>query len=115
SGFPEVIFGPGKTVEQIVTLLRELGGSGAPTMATRVEPEVARQVLAALPDARYLEVPRLVVRGPTPAPDQGRGPIAVLTAGTSDIPVAEEAAVTAELAGNRVERVFDVGVAGIHR
>jgi NCAIR mutase (PurE)-related protein len=115
SGFPEVIFGPGKTVEQIVTLLRELGGSGAPTMATRIDPEVARQVLAALPDARYLEVPRLLVRGPTPAPDQGRGSIAVLTAGTSDIPVAEEAAVTAELAGNRVERVFDVGVAGIHR
>ena len=68
-----------------------------------------------MPDARYLEVPRLLVRGPMPAPDRGRGTIAVLTAGTSDIPVAEEAAVTAELAGNKVERVFDVGVAGIHR
>jgi pyridinium-3,5-biscarboxylic acid mononucleotide synthase len=117
SGFPEVIFGPGKTVEQIVTLLRELGerAGGVPVMATRIEAEVARQVLAALPDARYLDVPRLLVRGPMPAPDQGRGTVAVLTAGTSDIPVAEEAAVTAELAGNRVERVFDVGVAGLHR
>jgi pyridinium-3,5-biscarboxylic acid mononucleotide synthase len=116
SGFPEVIFGTGKTPEQIATLLRELGGQGSsPVMATRITPEVAGQVLALLPDARYLEVPRLLVRGPTPAADGGRGPIAVLTAGTSDIPVAEEAAVTAELAGNQVTRVFDVGVAGIHR
>jgi NCAIR mutase (PurE)-related protein len=115
SGFPEVIFGTGKTVEQISTLLRELGGAGVPVMATRIPPDVAQQVQAVLPDARYLEVPRLLVRGPAPAPTAGRGTIAVLTAGTSDIPVAEEAAVTAELAGNRVERVFDVGVAGIHR
>jgi NCAIR mutase (PurE)-related protein len=115
SGFPEVIFGPGKTAEQIATLLKELGAPGATTMATRVTPEVAQAVLATVPDARYLEVPRLLIRGPMPAPDRGRGTIAVLTAGTSDIPVAEEAAVTAELAGNKVERVFDVGVAGIHR
>ncbi len=122
SGFPEVIFGPGKTPEQITTLLRELGDAGgsqgtavAPVMATRITPDVAQAVLALLPDARYLEVPRLLVRGPASVPDAGRGIIAVLTAGTSDIPVAEEAAVTAELSGNRVTRVFDVGVAGIHR
>jgi NCAIR mutase (PurE)-related protein len=115
SGFPEVIFGTGKSVEQIATLMRELGGSTVPVMATRIPPDVAEKVREALPDVRYLEVPRLLVRGATPAPTAGRGTIAVLTAGTSDIPVAEEAAVTAELAGNRVERVFDVGVAGIHR
>jgi NCAIR mutase (PurE)-related protein len=68
-----------------------------------------------LPEARYLAVPRVVVLGPMPAPDRGRGPIAVLSAGTADIPVAEEAALTAELAGNQIERIFDVGVAGLHR
>ena len=115
SGFPEVIFGPGKTPQQIATLLRELRQGPAPVMATRIVPEVAREVLALVPDARYLEAPRLLVRGEAPPATQGRGTIAVLTAGTSDIPVAEEAAVTAELAGHRVERVFDVGVAGLHR
>ena len=115
SGFPEVILGTGKTVDQIVTLLRELGARGTTVMATRVSPEVAQQALAQLPAARYLEVPRILTLGSPPATKLGRGTIAVLTAGTSDIPVAEEAAVTAEMAGNEVVRVFDVGVAGIHR
>ncbi len=115
TGFPEVVLGQGKTVSQIVAILIELNRAGATVMATRVDAEAARGILAALPAAEYLAVPRLIVLGPMPAPDQGRGTIAVLTAGTSDIPVAEEAAVTAELAGNRVHRVFDVGVAGLHR
>jgi pyridinium-3,5-biscarboxylic acid mononucleotide synthase len=115
SGFPEVVLGTGKTPEQISTLLRELGGSGATVMATRVPPDAAAKVLLGIPEARYLDVPQMVVLGPTPPPERGRGTIAVLSAGTSDIPVAEEAAVTAELAGNRVVRVFDVGVAGLHR
>ena len=115
SGFPEVILGTGKTVDQIASLLRELGSRGTAIMATRVAPDVAAAVLAQLPEARYLEVPRILVKGDPPAVKQGRGTIAVLTAGTSDIPVAEEAAVTAEMAGNEVVRVFDVGVAGIHR
>ena len=68
-----------------------------------------------MPAARYLPVPRAIVLGPTPAPDRGRGPSPCVSAGTADIPVAEEAALTAELAGNRVERLFDVGVAGLHR
>jgi NCAIR mutase (PurE)-related protein len=72
-------------------------------------------VLATVPAARYLEGARMVVLGPAPEPTRGRGTIAVLTAGTADIPIAEEAAVTAELDGNRVERIFDVGVAGLHR
>jgi NCAIR mutase (PurE)-related protein len=115
TGFPEVIFGTGKTPSQIATLLTELGRDGATVMATRIVPEVASEVLAAVPAARYLEGPHMVVLGPTPEPTRGRGTIAVLSAGTADIPIAEEAAVTAELDGNRVERVFDVGVAGLHR
>lgn len=116
SGFPEVIFGPGKTPSQIAALLRELRQGGeTPVMATRITRDVAAEVLALIPEARYLEVPNLLVLGTPPPAEQGRGTIAVLTAGTSDIPVAEEAAFTAELAGHKVVRIFDVGVAGLHR
>ena len=114
TGFPEVILGSGKTPEQIATLLAELGRDGVPVMATRMTPESAAQVLALVPGARYLEVARIVALG-GPPPPRGRGMIAVVSAGTADIPVAEEAAVTAELDGNQVTRVFDVGVAGLHR
>lgn len=115
TGFPEVIFGTGKTPAQIATLLGELGKGGATVLATRIPAEVAREVRATVPAARYLEVPRILVLGPSPEPTRGRGGIAVLTAGTADIPVAEEAAVTAELDGNQVTRIFDVGVSGLHR
>jgi pyridinium-3,5-biscarboxylic acid mononucleotide synthase len=119
TGFPEVVLGTGKTAEQIAAILNELAqgiaAAGEPVFATRVPPEAAEQILRAVPGARYLPVPRAIVVGETPAPDRGRGPIAVVSAGTSDVPVAEEAALTAELAGNRVDRIFDVGVAGLHR
>jgi pyridinium-3,5-biscarboxylic acid mononucleotide synthase len=115
TGFPEVVLGQGKTPEQIAAILVQLASAGSTALATRVGPEAAEVVLAAVPTARYLPVPRAIVLGPTPALDRGRGSIAVVSAGTADIPVAEEAALTAELAGNRVERLFDVGVAGIHR
>jgi pyridinium-3,5-biscarboxylic acid mononucleotide synthase len=115
TGFPEVVLGQGKTPEQIAAILVQLASAGSTALATRVSAEAAAVVLAAVPTARYLPVPRAIVLGPTPAPDRGRGSIAVVSAGTADIPVAEEAALTAELAGNRVERLFDVGVAGIHR
>jgi pyridinium-3,5-biscarboxylic acid mononucleotide synthase len=114
TGFPEVVLGTGKTAPQIAALLTELGRAGAAVMATRVSGDKAAQVIAAVPEARYLEVPRIVILGDPPA-DRGRGVIVVLTAGTADIPVAEEAAVTAEMDGNRVVRIFDVGVAGLHR
>src|SRR5437870_4635738 len=81
TGCPEVILGSGKTPAQIATLLVELGRGGGPVMATRVPADAAAQVLAAVPDARYLDVPRIVVLG-GPPPDRGRGVIAVLTAGT---------------------------------
>ena len=115
TGFPEVVFGSGKSATQIATLLRELGRGGATVMATRVTPEVAEQVSGELSAVRYFEIARMLVFGPQPAPDRGRGVVGVLSAGTSDIPVAEEAAVTAETDGNRVVRIFDVGVAGLHR
>jgi hypothetical protein len=115
TGFPEVILGTGKTAAQIATLLVELGRAGETVMATRVPPGMAGEILAAVPHARYLEAGRIVVNGPAPEPTRGRGAIAVLSAGTADIPVAEEAATTAELDGNSVERIFDVGVAGLHR
>jgi hypothetical protein len=119
TGFPEVVLGQGKTAEQIAAILIELGRGGSTVMATRVAADMAPAVVAAVAAAglspRNLSVPRVVVVGPTPPPDPTRGIIAVLSAGTADIPVAEEAALTAELSGNRVERIFDVGVAGIHR
>ena len=117
TGFPEVVLGEGKTPAQIAAILNVLreGGGEVPVFATRVSAEAAPAVTAAVPGARYLPVPRAVVVGETPAPDLGRGVIAVLSAGTSDVPVAEEAALTAELAGNRVARIYDVGVAGLHR
>jgi pyridinium-3,5-biscarboxylic acid mononucleotide synthase len=115
TGFPEVVLGQGKTPEQIAAILSELARGGSTVMATRVDEAAAAHVVAAVSGARYLPVPRAVVVGPMPAPDRGRGPIVVLTAGTSDVPVAEEAALTAELAGNHVDRIYDVGVAGLHR
>lgn len=115
TGFPEVVLGQGKTPAQIATLLVELGHAGATVMATRVGAEAASEIRRLVPDAQYHAAARIVVHGRPPAQDRGRGTIAVLTAGTSDIPVAEEAAVTAEMDGNRVVRVFDVGVAGLHR
>jgi hypothetical protein len=115
TGFPEVVLGEGKTPEQIAAILVELARGGSTVLATRVSPEAAEIVRAAVPEARHFPVPRALVVGRTPAPDKGRGTIAVVSAGTADVPVAEEAALTAELAGNHVERLFDVGVAGLHR
>jgi NCAIR mutase (PurE)-related protein len=114
TGFPEVVLGTGKTAAQIATLLVELNRGGATVMATRVGADTAGLVSATVPAVRYHQTARMLVLGDTP-PERGRGVIAVLSAGTADIPVAEEAAVTAEMDGNRVVRIFDVGVAGIHR
>jgi NCAIR mutase (PurE)-related protein len=113
-GLPEVIYGPGKTAEQIVEIIRALRASGQNSFATRVSREQFVIVKEALPEAIYHERARAVTLDivPLPAP---RGQVAVVSAGTSDLPVAEEAALTAERMGARVERVYDVGVAGLHR
>ncbi|MBI3971291.1 MAG: nickel pincer cofactor biosynthesis protein LarB [Chloroflexi bacterium] len=113
-GFPEVIYGPGKTPEQIATLAERLTAAGQTVLATRCGPEAFDAVRARISDATYHPVARCItaVRG---RPPQAAGTIVVVTGGTSDIPVAEEAAITAELSGSTVERLWDVGVAGIHR
>ncbi len=113
-GVPEVIYGAGKTASQIVAIMRALNDAGQNAFATRVTPEQAAAVRTELPDAVYRAEARILTRDVSPLPPRA-GKIAVLCAGTSDLPVAEEAAVTAERLGAAVERVYDVGVAGLHR
>ena len=115
-GFPEVIYAEGKTKEQTRDIFRRLlSESKKSVMATRVPKEMAAYVREAVPEAVYDEAARILyVRRETDLPDEVRR-ILVVTAGTSDIPVAREAALTAELMGNVVDTCFDVGVAGIHR
>ena len=113
-GFPEVIFGERKTVEQIKAIIGKVASRRLPVLVTRVGPDVYRKVRARFPKAKYNSVARAIVLhapgGPPPRPG-----VLVLSAGTSDLQVAEEAALTAEVLGNRVEKVYDVGVAGLHR
>ncbi len=113
-GFPEVVFCPGKTTEQIVQIVALIRQRDGRAMAARATPEVADAVRVAVPDAVYHPAARMIVAG-EPAPAAGRGTVLVVSAGTADIPVADEAAVTAATMGSPVERLFDVGVAGIHR
>jgi pyridinium-3,5-biscarboxylic acid mononucleotide synthase len=118
SGFPEVIYGPGKSVAQLEGLIRAQLAAGNTVLVTRVTPDVAEVRLEGLEDegVRYEATARCLVWEPDgPRPQRGRGRIAVVAAGTSDLPVAEEAALTAELMGNAVDRLWDVGVAGLHR
>jgi len=114
-GFPEVVFCLGKTVDQIVRAMTELARISPNVLASRATPEIFEAVQAVLPDVYYNERARMVVLEREPLPKDEERFILVMTAGTGDVPVAEEAAITAEVMGNRVERVFDVGVAGIHR
>lgn len=112
-GFAEVVLGLGKTPAQIAAIAARLVERGHPLLVTRTDEAAFAAVRAVVPDAEFLPVARAIVVRREVAP--GRGTIAVASAGTSDIPIAEEAAVTAELMGNTVERLYDVGVAGIHR
>jgi NCAIR mutase (PurE)-related protein len=115
SGLPEVIFAAGKTAEQTAQIFDRLAAGGVDVLATRADAVTADAVLARYPRAIYSAVARTIsLRQTTPA-EETRGHVAVVCAGTSDVPVAEEAAVTAETFGARVTRIFDVGVAGLHR
>lgn len=115
-GFPEVVFGVGKTVEQLVAIVAAILRSGNTLLVTRIEATTADEVRAEFTDdLEYNAAARCLYFEPKARIDRGRGFVAVISAGTSDQPVAEEAALTAELMGNRVERVFDVGVSGLHR
>lgn len=114
TGFPEVVFCQNKTTEQVVGIMGALAANARVVLGTRADRERYEAVRAAFPQAVYHEAPRIIQIG-TPAEEEGAGPCLVVSAGTSDIPVAEEAAVVVEAAGCRVERVYDVGVAGLHR
>jgi NCAIR mutase (PurE)-related protein len=112
-GFPEVVLGLGKAPQQIAAIAAAIAGRDHPLLVTRADEAAWEAVRVRLPEARYHEVARAITLPREVA--RGRGTIAIATAGTSDVPVAEEAAVTAELMGNDVDRLYDVGVAGIHR
>lgn len=113
-GLPEVIFAAGKTAAQTADIFAHMAAAGTDVLATRVTAETVEAVQAVVPAAQHHATARaLTLRQTSPAAP--RGHIAILCAGTSDLPVAEEAAVTAELFGARVTRLFDVGVAGVHR
>jgi NCAIR mutase (PurE)-related protein len=112
-GFPEVVLGLGKTPSQIAAIAARIVARGAPLLVTRATPDAFAAVGEQVPGAVYHELARAITHGgPAPA---GAGVVAIVSAGTSDLPVAEEAAVTAAIMGNEVVRIYDVGVAGIHR
>jgi NCAIR mutase (PurE)-related protein len=112
-GFPEVIFGPGKTPSQIAAIASRLAAHDQIVLVTRTTEQAYRAVRAEHPEARWHEKAAAITLGQTPPGTSGNA--SVLSAGTSDIPVAEEAAITAELMGASVTRLYDVGVAGLHR
>ena len=114
NGCPETVFCQGKTSERIAAIMERLAANNPNIMGTRARPEDFDAVKRVVPDAEYREEARMIVVNRRPAARTEKV-IAVVTAGTADIPVAEEAAVTAEVLGNRVDRTYDVGVAGVHR
>ena len=113
-GIPEIIYGLGKTGPQILKIGREIIRKGGNLLVTRVEPEIYRALKGKIPGAVYNPAARTITMKQKEAA-RGKGKIVVMTAGTSDIPVAEEAFVTCDILGNETERVYDVGVAGLHR
>ena len=120
TGFPEVIWGPGKTPEQIVKIMQTMRDRASVVMATRIESDVYNMLKTHLPDLRYFPQARICAIAPEHHERHHResqypGTITLISAGTADLPVAEEAAITGELCGFRVKRLWDVGVSGIHR
>ncbi|MGA2090274.1 MAG: nickel pincer cofactor biosynthesis protein LarB [Endomicrobiales bacterium] len=115
-GFPEAIYAPGKTVQQIVAICRALKDGSGPVMITRADKNLFSAVKKKFRSAVYFPQARIIaVQKQEPLSVSHNGYLCVVTAGTTDIPAAEEAAVTAELMGHPVKRIYDVGVAGVHR
>ncbi|MCX5900302.1 MAG: nickel pincer cofactor biosynthesis protein LarB [Proteobacteria bacterium] len=114
-GFPEVIFGEGKTAGHIIEIMKKMAANKSHVLATRIDEKKAKLIKKAFPKAVYHTASRALTLASGPIEQRGRGTILVVSAGTSDIPVAEEAIVTARIMGNTVDHVYDVGVAGIHR
>jgi len=114
-GFPEVIFGEGKSAEQIIGIMKKIAAQEEVILVTRISEQKALSIKKQFSHVHYDNQARMIIYQKSALPKTGRGTIAVITAGTSDIPVAKEACLTAEATGNVVKSVFDVGVAGIHR
>ncbi len=114
-GHPEVIYGAGKTAAQLLGIVREIAAHGQNVLATRVSPEAGDWLMTQVPALHYDSLSRTLVLEQRHIELRGRGEICIVSAGTSDQPVAEEAAVTARALGNAVRTIYDVGVAGIHR
>jgi len=112
-GFPEAIYCPGKTDAQILSIFENLLEGPGPVIATRITPETAKALVMKFPTSRHYSTARLVIAKPVKKKTGKR--VGVVTGGTADLPVAEEAAITAESLGRDVMRLYDVGVAGIHR
>jgi len=113
-GFPEVIFGPGKTPDQVAAIAGRIVAAGHNLLVTRTDAAAYAAVTAGIPDAQFHPIARTITHCSSP-PDPGKGTVLIAAAGTADLPVAEEAAVCAEAMGNLVDRLYDVGVAGLHR
>jgi len=114
-GFPEVVFGEGKSPDQIVKIMERMAEFGENVLVTRVDKKKAMAVLKRVPRATYHPSARALTLRLHEIEDRGRGEILVIAAGTSDLPVAEEAALTATMMGNAVSKLYDVGVSGLHR
>ncbi|MFL5615770.1 MAG: nickel pincer cofactor biosynthesis protein LarB [Gemmatimonadaceae bacterium] len=114
-GFPEVVFGEGKSTEHLLAIASRIAERGEGLLVTRLAPDAAPELASRLPEIELNAIARTAYLAPRQPVPTGRGTVLIVTAGTSDLPVAEEAAVTAAALGNCVSRVVDVGVAGIHR
>jgi pyridinium-3,5-biscarboxylic acid mononucleotide synthase len=114
-GMPEVIFGEGKSVEQIVRIMTAMAAKGSNILVTRLAPEKAQEIFALFPAATFHGDARCLTLEQRPPEQRGKGTILVVSAGTSDIPVAAEALLTARFLGNETAQLYDVGVSGIHR
>lgn len=114
-GFPEVVFGEGKTYEHIIEIVSSIKNNGSEILITRLSKEKAKKVSEIHKELKYNEVARVMYSEPNKSNKKNEGSIAIICAGTSDFSVAEEAAITAEIFGNNVQKHYDVGVAGIHR
>ena len=113
-GFPEIIYGPGKTDDQIIKIAQEIINKGSNLLITKVGPEVFKKLKKKIPKAHYNSLAKAIYLKQK-KPIQGGGKIVIITAGTSDIPIAEEAVVTCDVLGNKIEKIYDIGVAGLHR
>lgn len=113
TGFPEVIWSQGKTTEQMIQIMQVMRTKSPVVMATRLESDIANTLQIQIPDLRYYPMAKIAAIGQNSV--KYRGKISIVTAGTADLPIAEESAITAELCGFEVVRLWDVGVAGIHR